>query len=149
LPVDSYAKTKPGSYELTKENVGTRYAYLIIRTFMDADSTEDIKEANVLQDAIKIEGGGTDLLDIPHWNVEQMLQARNALNTLTKLGASNVGAFGTKQETDPIKHLLFAAAGWGGLPLKKPLLNSAQYRETMEAHTSLMLRMCLVMLFGL
>jgi hypothetical protein len=29
-----------------------------------------------------------------------------------------VGAFGTKEETDPINHLVFTAAGWGGLPLK-------------------------------
>jgi len=33
------------------------------------------------------------------------------------MGVSNVGAFGSKEETDPITHLVFTAAGWGGMPL--------------------------------
>ena len=114
----SFAKTQPGMYTLTQENVGSRYAYLIVRTFIDAADPEDIKVANTIQDHLKVEGGGSGPLDIPNWNTEQMLIARDALNTLAKLGGSNEGAFGTKEETDPIKHLLFAAAGWGGLPLK-------------------------------
>jgi len=112
----SFAKVKPGRHELTQENVGTRYTYLIVRTFCDADDPDDIKATNALQDAIKVEGGGSGELDIPDWNIEQMMEARGALNTLAKLGASNVGAFGTKEEINPINHLIFAAAGWGGLP---------------------------------
>jgi len=117
----SFAKVKPGRYELTQENVGTRYAYLIVRTFFDANDPEDLKTTNALQDALKVEGGGSGPLDIPDWNVEQMMAARNALNTLAKLGASNVGAFGTKEEVDPINHLIFTAAGWGGLPNKQTI----------------------------
>jgi hypothetical protein len=114
----SFAKTKPGKYRLTQKEVGTRYAYLIIRTFIDADDPEDIKAANAIQDQLKIEGGGTGPLDIPDWNIDQMMTARDALNTLAKLGGTNEGGFGTKEETDPIAHLMWAAAGWGGLPLK-------------------------------
>jgi len=117
----SFAKTKPGRYELTQEEVGSRYAYLIVRTFCDADDPDDIKATNALQDAMQIEGGGSGALDIPDWNIEQMMEARGALNTLLKLGASNVGAFGTKEEVDPIKHLVFTAAGWGGLPNKQTI----------------------------
>jgi len=112
----SFAKGKPGRYELTQENVGSRYAFLIVRTFIDANDPEDIKATNALQDAMKIEGGASGPLDIPDWNIEQMMEARNALNTLAKLGVSNVGAFGTKDEIDPINHLIFTAAGWGGQP---------------------------------
>jgi len=112
----SFAKVKPGRYELTREKVGSRYAYLIVRTFVDANDPEDIKATNAVQDALKIEGGASGPLDIPDWNIEQMLEARGALNTLAKLGVSNVGAFGTKKEVDPINHLIFTAAGWGGQP---------------------------------
>jgi len=112
----SFAKVKPGRYELTQENVGSRYAYLIVRTFVDANDPEDIKATNAVQDAIKVEGGASGPLDIPDWNIEQMMEARGALNTLAKLGVSNVGAFGTKEEVDPINHLIFTAAGWGGQP---------------------------------
>ena len=114
----SFAKIKPGRYELTEDEVGSRYAYLTVRTFFDANDPDDLKTTNALQDALKIEGGGSGSLDIPDWNIEQMMKARDALNTLGKLGVSNVGAFGTKEEVDPIKHLIFAAAGWGGLPNK-------------------------------
>jgi hypothetical protein len=38
------------------------------------------------------------------------------LTTLARLGGSNEGAYGTKEEIDPIKHLLFTAAGRGDLP---------------------------------
>jgi len=114
----SFAKIKPGRYELTQETVGSRYVYLIVRTFFDANNPDDLKTTNALQNAIQIEGGGSGPLDIPDWNIEQMMQARDALNTLAKLGASNLGAFGSKEEVNPISHLIFAAAGWGGLPNK-------------------------------
>jgi hypothetical protein len=110
----SFAKTTPGTYELTEENVGTRFAYLTARTFLDPN---DVAAANALQDGMRIDGGGAGPLEIPDWDVDQLLIARDALNTLAKLGASNEGAFGTRDEVDPIKHLVFAAAGWGGMPL--------------------------------
>jgi hypothetical protein len=117
----SFAKIKPGRYELTQDEVGSRYTYLIVRTFFDANDPEDLKATNALQDAIKIEGGASGPLDIPEWNIEQMMRARDALNTLAKLGTDNVGALGTKEEIDPIKHLIFAAAGWGGMPNKNTI----------------------------
>ena len=117
----SFAKITPGRYELTQEMVGTRYAYIIIRTFLDADDSEDVKATNAAQDAIKVEGGGSGPLDLPEWNIDQMMAARDALNTLAKLGIDNVGALGTKAETQPIKHLIFAAVGWGGMPNKNTI----------------------------
>ena len=112
----SYAKTKPGKYELTQEKVGSKYVYIIIRTFIDANDPEDIKKANELQDAIKVSGGGNDPLEVPDWNLEQLEKARAALNALASLGISNKGAFGLKQEVDPVNFLIFSAIGWGGLP---------------------------------
>jgi len=114
----SYAVTQSGRHEIDKDKVGTPYAYVIIRTFMDADDPADIAEANALQDKMTIEGGGDGPLDIPNWNVEQMVVARDALNTLGKLGISTSRALGMKDEVDPIDHLVAAASGWGGLPEK-------------------------------
>ena len=111
----SYAETTPGRYELTQDKVGTRFAYLIVRTFLDPDN---IEATHALQDAVEVEGGGDGPLDLPDWDIDQMMTARDALNTLAKLGISNAGALGTKDQVDPIKHLIFTAAGWGGMPLK-------------------------------
>ena len=114
----SFAVIEPGRVELNQDIVGSRYAYLIVRTFIDANDPEDVAAANKVQDELRIEGGGIGPLDIPNWDMDQLLIARDALNTLAKLGGSNVGAFGTKEQTDPINHLVFSAAGWGGMPLK-------------------------------
>jgi len=50
----SYAVTTPGTYELTQEVFGTKYKYIIIRTFIDANDPEDIKLAN--QNTIAVMG---------------------------------------------------------------------------------------------
>lgn len=115
----SFVISRPGRYELTEEKVGSPYGYLSFRTFVDAEEDpKDIKAANAAQDGIAIEGGGNGPLDLPNWNMEQLLEARGALNTLAQLGGNAALAFGTKEEVDPIDHLVFAAAGWAGLPQK-------------------------------
>ncbi len=113
-----FAVSKPGRHELTQETVGSRYASLTVRLFVDANSPEDIAAANALQDKLKIEGGGTGPLDLPDWDQEQLKTARGALNTLAKMGVDSSRGFGTRDETDPLQHLINAAAGWGGLPKK-------------------------------
>ena len=114
----SFTESEPGRYEITREKVGSRYAFLIIRTFIDADDPEDIKAANQAQDALQIEGGGDGPFEIPNWNRDHILEIRGALNTLAKMGGNAAMAFGTPEEVEPIDHLVYAAAGWGGLPQK-------------------------------
>jgi hypothetical protein len=121
----SFVVSKSGAHKLTQEKVGSRYAYLIVRTFVDPDDPNDIKAANAAQDAMTIAGGGNGPLDVPNWNMEQLLEARSALNTLAKLGGNAALAFGTKEEVSPIDHLVFGAAGWGGLPQKSAFYDIA------------------------
>ena len=112
-----FAVTRSGKHMLTKEKVGSRYAFLNVRVFIDANDPNDIKVANALQDKFKIEGG-TGSLELPDWDQGQLEAARGALNTLAKMGFNSALAFGTREETDPLQHLMGAAAGWGGLPAK-------------------------------
>ena len=53
----SFVVSGLGAHKLTQEKVGSRYAYLIVRTFVDADDPNDIKAANAAQDAMTIAGG--------------------------------------------------------------------------------------------
>ena len=112
----AYAVSKPGKYELTREDVGSQYAYLIIRTFIDAGDKGDIAEANRLQDLVAISGDQGKSLSLPSWDQQQLLEARQTLNTLAKLGSNNAVAFGLSDEVDPIAHFVSTAAGWGGMP---------------------------------
>ncbi|MCB0034416.1 MAG: DUF1254 domain-containing protein, partial [Anaerolineales bacterium] len=53
-----FVEAKPGTYELTQENVGTRFGYVSIRTFVDVLDPEDLAKAHTAQDAITLSGGG-------------------------------------------------------------------------------------------
>jgi Protein of unknown function (DUF1254) len=44
----------PNEVTLTKENVGTRYVMAAVRTLVDPNNTNDLKEVAALQDAIKV-----------------------------------------------------------------------------------------------
>jgi len=112
-----FATSKPGKHELTQKKVGSRYAFLIVRIFVDANDAKDTTLANTIQDKVTI-AGGTGSLDIPRWDQEQLKAAREALNTLSKMGLDASRAFGSKNHVDPLQHLVGAAAGWGGLPEK-------------------------------
>ena len=70
-----YAVAKPGRYRLTKDEVGTRYVQLSIRTFVDSNDPKDVKAANLLQDKIKLTGGGGPL-ELPEWDQNQLKIAR-------------------------------------------------------------------------
>lgn len=105
----------PGSHTFTRGQVGTRYMYFIIRTLADPGKPEDVKAANALQDQIRIEQAATGRLELPDWDVAARDKARAALLSLASLGGTKT-MFGSKDEVDPISHLIGSAAGWGGNP---------------------------------
>ena len=60
-----FATSKPGKHKLTQKKVGTRYAYLIVRVFVDANDAKDVAAANAIQDKLSVKGG-IGSLDIPN-----------------------------------------------------------------------------------
>jgi hypothetical protein len=112
-----FFETKPGTYELTKDLVGTRFALVTVRTFANPRDPEDMKKAHVAQDAIKVEGGGSGPFEAPDWDLETLAKARNAFNEIAAtLGFDSARAFGRPEEVRPIDYVVGALSGWGGLP---------------------------------
>jgi len=111
-----FVESKPGTYKLTEKKVGTRFAYVTIRTFYNAGDPDDLAKAHAAQDKIEISGGGGGPFEAPNWNLDDLAKARKALNDLAVLGFDTTYAFGSKDDVRPIDHLVAAAAGWGGLP---------------------------------
>jgi hypothetical protein len=111
-----FVGAKPGTYELTEDTVGTRFALVTIRTFYNAGDPDDLAVAHAAQDKLEISGGGPGPFEAPNWDLEQLATARQALSVLGGLGFDSAYAFGTKEEVRPIDHLVAAGAGWGGLP---------------------------------
>jgi hypothetical protein len=111
-----FVETKPGDYLLTQESVGSRFAIVWFRTFVDANDPEDIAAAHEAQDGIAVTGGGEGPFEAPDWDLEDLAVIRKALNDIAALGFETTYAFGRKDEVRPVDYLVGAAAGWGGLP---------------------------------
>ena len=103
-----------GNYTLTKEAVGSRYAVAAVRILVDPQDPEDLKEVHALQDAIKVEQpGGPGAFDIPSWDPVSQKKVRDALLVLGSTLPDFKGAFGKKDEVDPVRHLIGAAVAIG------------------------------------
>jgi hypothetical protein len=113
-----FVESKPGTYKLTEKKVGTRFAYVTIRTFYNAGDPDDLAKAHAAQDQIVLSGGGDGPFESPNWDLDDLAKARKALSDLATLGFDSTYAFGSKEEVRPVDLLVGAAAGWGGLPRK-------------------------------
>ena len=105
---------KPGNYVLTQKNIGSRYAYVIVRTFMDPNSKADIEETHKIQDKIKVSQNSIGKLELTEWDQPQRQKLHDILLTLGNFLPDSRRSFGTEKEVDPIKHLIATSVGWGG-----------------------------------
>ena len=121
LPIVAYG-TKPVT--LTEQAVGTRYAFVAIRSLVDPNDPKDLAEVHKLQDAIKVSQKNPGKLDLPNWDEESLTDVRNALLSLAKHQTSYHGSFGARGKVDPIRHLIGTASGWGGIPDKDAMYPS-------------------------
>lgn len=107
-----------GAYTLDRRKAGTRYAVVGIRTLVDPADPKDVQQVHALQDAIKASQKSAGTFTVPAWDAASQKKVRDALLVLSSTIPDFKKAFGTKQEVDPIRHLIATAAGWGGNPDK-------------------------------
>ena len=115
VPLVAY---RAGSQTLTRALIGTRYAVAAVRTFVDPANPDDIKQVHALQDAITVEQKQQGTLELPEWDPAGQKKVRDALLVLGSTMPDFKHAFGTKDQVDPIRHLIGTALGWGGNPDK-------------------------------
>lgn len=108
----------PGKFTFTKEKMGTRYVMLAIRTLIDPADPKDVEHVHALQDAIKVDQASIGKFEAPDWDQESQKKVRDALLVLASTLPDFSRSFGTKEEVDPIRHLINSAAAWGGNPDK-------------------------------
>lgn len=107
-----------GTYTLTREEVGTRYAVAAVRTLVDPAKPDDVEQVHALQDAMKVEQASTGKFEVPQWDAASQKKVRDALLVLATTLPDFRHAFGTKEQVDPVRHLIASAAAWGGNPDK-------------------------------
>ncbi|RKD89058.1 DUF1214 domain-containing protein [Halopiger aswanensis] len=116
---DQYVKmfaTDPGEYTITQELVGTRYAGVVIRAFVDPTDPDDLEQARQLQDETDAEQSSAGTFEIPNWDLRSHEQLTDALVTVGLTFDDYSGAYGDVDEVDPVKHFIASTAGWTGVP---------------------------------
>lgn len=107
-----------GSHKFDKENVGTRYVAFAIRTLVDPADPKDLEQVHTLQDAITVSQARPGNFEIPNWDKASQRKVRDALLVLGATLPDFKKAFGTRDDVDPVRHLIATAAAWGGNPDK-------------------------------
>lgn len=105
-----------GSRSFTRQQIGTRYLMLALRTFVDPNDPEDIKKVHALQDAVKVSQQSPGAFEIPRWDPVSHKKVKDALLVLYATVPDQNRMFGTREQVDPVRRLIGSAGGWGGNP---------------------------------
>lgn len=105
-----------GEYRLTQEDLGSQYVLLAVRTLVDPANPEDVAEVNRLQDGLGLTSSVDHEFVLPDYDEASQAATRDALLRLADGLPDFRRGFGKADEVDPVRHLICAAAGWGGLP---------------------------------
>jgi len=105
-----------GAHVLTRNDVGTRYVFILIRTFVDPNNASDHKKAQAAQNAVTVVQKDKGRFKVPTWDEESLDHLRNELVSIAKLLPNSKGMFGKRETLNPVIHLLGSAYGWGSLP---------------------------------
>jgi uncharacterized protein DUF1254 len=150
---DEYSQTSyaPGKHAFTKNDVGTRYLLVGVRTLVSPFDAVDVETVHALQDAIKVEQpGGPGKFEIPKWDPASQKKVRDALIVLGTTLTDTSHAFGTKNEVDPVQRLSRQRPlGEATQGRTRSILISPRQRMTAIQSTSSTSATCQSMAFGL
>ncbi|WP_158059566.1 DUF1214 domain-containing protein [Halorussus halophilus] len=116
---DQYVKLyadEPGTYTITQDMVGARYAGVLIRTFVDPTDPDDITQVRQLQDETVVEQASAGSFEIPNWDQQSFKQLDDALTTVFITLENFSGAYGDVGQVDPVKFFVASPSGWTGVP---------------------------------
>lgn len=130
-----------GSHTYSGEEIGTRYIAVAIRALVAPEQPGDLEAVHALQDAIKISQKSMGRFEVPDWDAASQKKVRHALLALAETVPDRKSMFGSRDQVDPVRHLIGAASAWGGNPEKDatylnfvPKLNDGKtiYRMTVK-----------------
>jgi hypothetical protein len=107
---------QPGEHDLTVEEFDTPHVMVGVRVLVDPADPSDVAAVNVLQDGFGLHAESDQSFVMPDYDKPSFDETRTALLQLANGVGGYDRAFGTKDHVDPVRHLLGAASGWGGLP---------------------------------
>jgi hypothetical protein len=105
-----------GEHSLTRDEAGSDYVVVGIRTLVDPADADDVAAVNALQDQLVVRAASAVPFELSPVDDESLNETRGALLTLARGLPDYAGAFGARGDVDPIHHLIGSASAWGGLP---------------------------------
>ncbi len=105
-----------GTYTLDMGTFDTPYVIVYMRTLVDAADPEDVAAVNEIQDQMAIEAASSKPFIPPNYDEDGFEKMVSTLLPLAPFVPNSFHMFGSKDEVEPIRHLLGTAGGWGGLP---------------------------------
>ena len=105
-----------GEHTLAGDDIGTRYVMAAIRTLVNPNDDADLDAVHALQDAVAVRQDDTGSFEIPTWDPVSQKNVRDALLQLSATLPDSTGMFGSRNDTDPVRHLIGSASAWGGNP---------------------------------
>ena len=120
---------EPGDYHLSVDEFETPYVMVAVRILADPTDPDDLAQVVELQDQVVIEGGSSRSFSMPEYDQMSFDETRQALLQLARGMKDFSGMFGTKDEVDPVRHLIGTAAGWGGLPTSEAVYVGVDPRQ--------------------
>jgi hypothetical protein len=110
-----------GEHTFSREQIGTRYVALPIRTLVNPHDPADVRRVHALQDAVLVRQKSPGRFELPVWDQSSQKRLREALLVLGETVPDTRGMFGARNAVDPVRHLIGTALGWGGNPEKDAL----------------------------
>lgn len=104
----------PGTYTLTQNDMGTRYIYIFVRTFMDPNDPKDMAAGRALQDKVVTKQASPGTLELTGFDEGQRAKLHDALLGIVPFLPRTDGMFGDVDTVDPVQHLVGTSAGWAG-----------------------------------
>ncbi|MGW9588211.1 DUF1214 domain-containing protein [Microbacterium sp. NPDC055455] len=117
-----------GAYQLSAARPGSRHVVVAVRTLVDPGDADDLAAVHEIQDAMGLTAASAAAFDYPDYDTGSLDETRDALLALARNLTSFDRTFGTRDEVDPIRHLIGTAAGWGGLPTSEAVYVSEDPR---------------------
>jgi hypothetical protein len=105
-----------GKHELTVDRFDTDYVAIAARILADPNDPVDIAAVNDLQDQFRLTAAAGRPFVPTGYDTASLDATREALLSLARGIDGFARSFGTRDQVDPVRHLIGTAAGWGGLP---------------------------------
>lgn len=128
-----------GVHSLALAGNTSGYVAVAVRILVDPADADDIATVAALQDQLVLTSASAVPFEYPSYDNTSFDETRNALLALARNLDGFDHTFGTRDEIEPVRHLIGTAAGWGGLPSTEaayigvdPRLPAGQYELTVR-----------------